>query len=294
MRRRQRIRRKIQAFFVSVSVACGVIFVFDDGPLPNKPFVPLMQANGTMKDLWQQTSQAIQPIADVANPALPTGFRPTWEKRLLDHGRIHLTLLKQPYAIGQTEHGLGREYFAYAASLFNQMAGQVHSPALAEQLKILSAQAAGIGNTMREAGQLSYDGPPTPSMAHLKTRENLLTLVQSFSPGNMITVAYNGKGQKLGQAQSSTGRQAGESLKSFLENSRAILVNPGARQYPETLQLVQYQSQWLERVATNVTLRWDSTRYCSEHCTGFATRVRVYAQQQLPQQEKPNMLASTF
>jgi hypothetical protein len=230
----------------------------------------------------------------VSSLALPVGFHPIWESRTLDHGRIRLNLLKQPYAIGQTEHGLGREYFAYAASVFTQIAEQVQSPELADQLRTLSIQAAGIGNNLQEAGQLSYDGPPTPSMEHLKARENLLALVQSFSRGNIMTVAYNEKGQKLEQAQSVAAAQAGDSLKAFLENSQAILLSPNAEQYPETLQLVRNQSQWLERVATNVTLRWDSTRYCSEHCTGLATRVKVYAQQRLPQQEKPEILSALF
>jgi hypothetical protein len=290
MRRRQRYRQKIQAFFISFLMACGIIFVFDDGPEHGKTFQSLAQAGNTVADLWSQNSVELEAPAGTA---LPNGFQAVWREQSLDQGKIHLKVLKHPYAIGQTEGGLGREYFGYAALTFNQIADQVTSPALADKLRTLSTQASGLGNALKEASLLGYDGPPTVGIDHLQARENLLALVKSFGAGNTLTVAYNEKGQVLERKQAST-NVSGESLKAFLDNSRDILTGPGANQYPETLQLVRLQSQWLEKVATNVTLRWDSIRYCPDACTGLATHVRVYAQQRLPQEEAPKLLMASF
>jgi hypothetical protein len=293
MRRRQRYRQKIQAFFISFLVACGIVFVFDDGPEHGKTFQSLTQAGSTVANLWNQASERVQTQNGSMGSVLPAGFHPVWLEQSLDQGKIHLKVLKQPYAIGQTEGGLGREYFSYAALTFNQIADQVKSPVLADRLRILSTQASGIGNALREASLLGYNGPPTSGMDHLRARENLLALVKSFGGGNTLTVAYNEKGQVLERKQASMAA-SGESLKAFLDNSRDILTSPDANQYPETLQVVRLQSQWLEKVATNVTLRWDSIRYCPDSCTGLATHVRVYAQQRLSQEEMPKLLMASF
>jgi hypothetical protein len=292
MRRRQQQRRKIQAFFISFLAASGLIFLFNDESGDRRIFSPIAQAGDSVADIWEHATQEALP--QEAEAAMPQGFQPDWESLSLDQGRVRLKMLKYPYSIGQTEHGLGWEYFSYAANLFRQMAKEVHAPDLAEQLRTLSAQAEGLGYTLQEAGKLRYDGPPTPGMTHLKVREHLLSLVQNLNPGNTLTVDYNDKGRLLAQEQSSLPATAEDGLSAFLENSRGISRSPNARHYPQTLQLIHMQSRWLEQVAKNVTLRWDSTRYCPNQCTGLAMHVRVYVQQRLPQTEKPALLVSSF
>jgi hypothetical protein len=291
MRRRQQQRRRIQAFFISFLVASGLMFLFNDESGDRHFFSPIAQAGDSVMGIWEHAGQEV--FSGEADATVPQGFQPSWENLSLDYGRVRLKMLKYPYAIGQTENGLGWEYFSYAASLFRQIAQEVREPELAERLRVLSTQAEGLGYTLQEAGRHRYDGPPTPDMMHLKVREHLLSLVQNFNPGNLLTVDYNDKGHVLAQAENALSAAAGEGLNAFLKNSRDILQSPNARQYPQTLQLIHLQSRWLEQVAKNLTLRWDNVRYCPNQCTRLM-QVRVYVQQCLPQTEKPSILASSL
>jgi hypothetical protein len=288
MPRRRRNQRRWKALFFSFVAACIVAFVFDEGSGHRIHVNPLAIGGDSSEAAIEQVSQ---PVVDAQNQAFPAGFKPQWTEAVLD-GRIKLQLLKQPYPLGQTERGLGSEYFAYAASIFEQMAKQMDSVAIAKQLRVLSTQAEALGNTLKEASRLGYDGPPNPGMAHLKVREDLLSLLQGINRGNLITVSYNQDGKIIESRRSAPDSAMGDSLKAFLENSRAIAQSDVAKRYPESVRLLQAQTQWLEQIAKNVTLRWENVLYCPDECTGHSTRIRLYLQQTLPNHETPNWLAN--
>lgn len=289
--RQRRQRQRVRIFFASLVAASGLVFLFHDGNQPSGNPIglePLAQARETVASLWNESAQVMHPPA-LDELVLPQGFHAQWTQANLDKGQISLKSLKQPYSIGQTTNGLGSEYFPYAAFLFEQLAIQVESPQLSDKLHRLSAQAQALGNTLREAGTLRYDGKPSKGMVHLQVRENLLAMLSELNRSGMIQVQYNDKGQLVSQKRLTGQDTAGDSLSSFLSTLQAVLNDPAAKKYPQALQIVRFQSDWLAQVAQHVALRWESTQYCHKQCTQV-TYVRVYAQQTLPTQQSPHLL----
>lgn len=294
MRRRQSFRRRVHAFLGSFCVASGLVFLFEDNLAYRPHLTPLAQAGSTVAEIFEETAQPLKrhTLQETMNASVPSGFQASWKEQNLDGGQIRLKLLKTPFAMGQTEYGLGGEYFAYAAGLFHQIADQVQSPALGDNLRMLTTQAQGLGNTVREAGSLRFEGKPSPDLKHLQVRENLRVLAQSLGGASMLTATYDEKGRLLEQKQLLLAT-SGESLEAFLEKSRAILQSKEARQYPETMRVIRSQSEWLERVAKSVAVRWDDTRYCPGACTAHSVHLKVYAQQQLPAYARPELLTAS-
>lgn len=272
--------------FSATAAACGLLmaFFFFDGPVRAPRLLASAEATETELIASSQTQNKVDSQnSNARNIALPHGFQPEWKHVRLD-GQLPMQTLARKFTLSQTEARAGSEYYDYAAYLFEQMADKIPEKELAGRLQTLSLQAQTLGNTLRQATSLQYDGPPLKDMSHLQVRSSILFYLNDLNPTALVTANYNQHGKLISQERPEK-RQTGEALHDFLQNAQAVLSNPAAAKYPEAMHLVQQERDLLEKLSKHLTLRWESTQYCQKSCDGMATRIRVYVQQTLPDRE---------
>jgi hypothetical protein len=288
---RGRIQIHLKALAFSLSAVFGILFAtffFYDGPLEFPHIEPLAQATvNTLADADTQPVADDEPYSAVSNPLagiLPSGFHAQWQQVSLDQNRIHLQLLKTPFMLSQTHHQSGSEAFQYASYLFDQMAKSVKSPQVAQELQSLSLQAQTMGNAISQADAFQFSGVPTTNMNHLQVRSSILYYLSGLNASPLVSARYNQHGKLLTQALGSPNQSGGEILSSFMNQAEAVLSHPAAKAYPQTMQLVKQESELLKKLASHLTLRWETTLDCNQSCGNVAVYLRVYTHQTLPEQ----------
>lgn len=223
---------------------------------------------------------------DTAAVWLPSGYQPQWKSRSLDS--MSIQVLAQPFRLSETYNRVGSEYYTYTSFLLDQVASHLPEETLKTQLQNLSTQADSMGNKIRQASDLRYEGAPSGEMAHLQTRANIQFYLQGLNPHPLIQTAYNENGQKLSEVGPAPSDQAGETVSEFKKTLQAILQNPESKRYPQTMQFIQQHAEQLSQLASHMTLRWESRFYCGPQrqadCGhGVATAIRIYTEQTLPE-----------
>lgn len=287
MRSRLQIHFKALTFSLSaVGALLFLAFFFYDGPLE----MPMAELSAQATE-----SNPLSPLAAVGedkasqerlvNPfaaLLPVGFKPQWRQVSLDQDQVHLKILKSPFFLAQTHHRSGVEAFQYASYLFEQMAHDIHNPSIASEMQALSLQAQNMGNAISQADAYQFSGPPTSDMEHLQVRSSILYYLSGLNSRPVVNVQYNQNGkvlaQELGQSE-----KGGEEIRSFMARVDAILNQPEAKAYPQTMQLVKQESSLLQNLASHLTMRWESTLDCPKNCGNVAVYLRVYTHQTLPE-----------
>jgi len=285
MRNRLQIHFKALTFSLSaVGALLFLAFFFYDGPLELSVTEPMAHATEA-NPLLQLTQADAQPEAarDALSGILPVGFKPHWQQVSLDRDQVRLKMLKSPFLLSQTHHQSGREAFQYASYLFDQMAHGMTSSKMSDEMKALSLQAQNLGNAIAQAESVQFSGPPTSDMSHLQVRSSILYYLSGLNPQPLVSVQYNERGKILAQS-TSAGDNGGEDIDAFTDKVDALMHQPEARAYPETMRLLQQESALLKQVANHMTLRWESTRDCPRDCGNVAVYLRVYAHQTLPGQ----------
>ena len=289
---RGRIQVHLKALIFSLSALCGVLFAtffFYDGPLEMPRIGALAQASTPPAEEAEVSNDAPNSLdsdaASVAEPSvgiLPAGFAPRWQQVSLDHNQVNLQVLQNPFKLSQTRHQAGSESFQYASYLFDQMAKDMHNPALAQQLESLSLQAQSLGNSIHQAEAFQFSGRPISNMNHLQVRSSILYYLSGLTTQPVVTARYNQRGQLLSEEQGQPNPLAGQNLSAFMGQVDALSRNPEAQAYPQTLHLVQQESALLNNLANHLTLRWESTLDCQKSCGTVAVYLRVYTHQTLP------------
>lgn len=292
MRRRQ--RRNLKAFVISLLAASGIAFIFNDGSEISEDthiqWEPLAQASESIHSLWQEASSPLKAVTHDF-PVLPSNYIAHWEQTTLDQGKVQLRVLSKPFSLGQTQKGLGSEYYTYAAYLFQQMSDQVQSPSLSTQLRILSVQTQALGNLLAQAAETRYDAVPTRNMKHLQVQETLHSLLSAVTVEPIAHTTYSEQGKLI--EKSPTGEtKMGDSLQTLLATAQQIQEDPNFAGYPQTKAVLKAQSTWLQEIAQHIVIKADSTRHCSKTCSTLTTHVRIYAKQTLPKDSTPQLIAS--
>ncbi|WP_373532634.1 hypothetical protein [Vampirovibrio sp.] len=280
---RSRFKRHVQALLTSagfVGMALVLTFFFYDGPLHPPEVISSALATDNTPRMIKANPLAII-FAPAKPPVLLSGGEPLlWRQRLLDNASIHLETLDKPLTLQQTTLASGAEAFDYAAYLYGQLADEVKSSELTAQFKTLKDKTQALGNTIRQASALRFDGAPTEDMAHLRVRATLMSYLQNLNNGAFITARYNQQGGLL--EENRTPASSGQALTSYLSSVQQLLNHPAASQYPDTMRLVRAETALLSQLSQNMTLHWESTLYCPNRCEDVATSTRIYAQQALP------------
>ena len=289
MRSRLQIHFKALTFSLSaVGALLFLAFFFYDGPLDLPLAEPTAQAtvpNPLLAILRIEAKP--EPAANPLSGILPVGYQAKWQQVSLDQDQVHLNVLKSPLLLSQTHHRTGSEAFQYASYLFDQMSKNVSSPAMSGDLQALSLQAQTMGNAVSQADAFQFSGPPTSNMNHLQVRSSILYYLSGLNPSPLVNVQYNQDGKVLAQdpgQATAVGPDRGEAINAFMERVDAVLSQPGAKAYPQTMQLVKQESALLKNLANHMTLRWESTLDCPKDCGNVAVYLRVYAHQTLPEQ----------
>ncbi|HEY9686212.1 MAG TPA: hypothetical protein V6C52_04475 [Coleofasciculaceae cyanobacterium] len=275
--------------FSATAVGCGFMaaFFFIDGPIRTPHLVAAAEAEA-IETVLPATSQPENTTTDqrshARNIALPSGFRPEWKQLRLD-GRIPVEVLARKFSLAQTQDRVGSEYYDYSAFLFEQMATNMPEPELAGRLQTLSLQAQTLGDALRQAAAIRYDGAPSEDMSHLRVRSSIMFHLNDLNPAALVTAQYNQHGKLISQEKSAHAQATGEALDSFLQNAQAVLSDPAAARYPQTMSLVRTERDLLSKLAGHLTLRSESTVYCQQSCDGAASRIRIYVRQTLPEPE---------
>lgn len=282
-----RFKLQMKALLISaVAAACGfmMVFFFYDGPVRTPRFLASAEATETEFFTTSQTQNTVDSNKlNARNIALPLGFQPEWTHTRLDN-LLPVQTLSRKFTLAQTQDRTGSEYYDYAAYLFEQMADTMPEKDLAGRLQTLSLQAQTLGNALRQAAAMQYDGPPLEDMSHLQVRSSILFYLNDLNPAALVTVRYDQHGKLIGQERTRAAH-SGEALGNFLKNADAVLSDPAAAKYPEAMHLVQQERDLLEKLSKHLTLRWESTQYCKQSCDGMTTHIRVYVQQTLPDRE---------
>lgn len=292
MRRRQ--RRNVKAFVISLLAASGIAFIFNDGPEFSEDshiqWEPLAQASESVNALWQEAASPLKTVTD-APLNLPPHYLATWKQTSLDQGKMKLRVLAKPFALGQTQEGLGSEYFTYAAYLFQQMSEQVQSPSLSTQLRILSVQSQSLGSILAQAAQTRYDAAPLRNMKHLQIQGNLRSLLSAVTIEPIAHTTYSDQG-KLIETSPAEAPKLGSSLQTFIATAQQIQEDPNLAEYPQTKAILQAQSAWLQQIAQHIVIKSDSTRHCGKTCSTLTTHIRIYAKQTLSKDSTPQLIVS--
>lgn len=292
MRARIHFHAKALAFSLSaVSFTLITTFFFYDGPIR----MPHMEATVQASEVANQEEIIPTNTLLAANPQktashkppvmpLPASLQNAWKPVALDNNQIRLQMLAKPFHLSETTHQVGSEAFDYASFLFDQIANGIRDAGLSAKLQTLSLRAQTMGNALRQASSVRFDGAPSEDMQHLQVRSTILFQLQGLNPNALITAQYNQHGKLLHESTPAKGIQSGEELKAFLSQAQEVLNHPMAKQYPRTMELIRQESALLKEVANHVTLRWESTLYCQHSCDSIATYMRVYTRQTLPAQ----------
>ncbi len=286
---RGRIQVHLKALIFSLSALCGVLFAtffFYDGPLEMPRLGALAQAStpsAEATELSDDTSDVEgAPVVEPSMGILPAGFSPRWQQVSLDHNQVNLQVLQNPFNLSQTRHQAGSESFQYASYLFDQMAKEMHNPALAQQLESLSLQAQSLGNSIHQADAFQFAGRPISNMNHLQVRSSILYYLSGLTRQPVVTARYNQRGQLMSEERGQPSSQVGQNLAAFMGQVDALSRDPEAQAYPQTLHLVKQESALLKNLANHLTLRWESTLDCQQTCGTVAVYLRVYTHQTLP------------
>lgn len=275
------LHTKTVRFTVAALCAGSLLtFFFYDGPSGPR----LSDLEATAQAFASEPELALTtPIPTPKNAAdsfLPRGYQAEWIPVILDK-RVAITVLDKPFQLSQTENRVGGEYYDYTAYLYEQLAEQLPDSTLSHQLKNLSLQAQTMGHALREASSREYSGAPTQDMTHLKVRSAILFQLNRLNQNALVTVRYDQNGHVL-DSSPARDAQPGDLLSAFMDNSNAILSSPNAKHYPQTMQLVRQHRDLLQKLSTHLTLRWESTVYCSGRACGNApTRLDIYTRQTL-------------
>lgn len=278
---RARIKRHCHALLTSVEfvgMALVLTFFFYDGPLrpPELISSALATDNAVKVKVFQTETKPSLEAPVFLSEGKPLG----WRHRSLDNAVIKLNTLEKPLTLAQTTEKSGVEAFEYASYLYGQMAQEIKDGELATQFKTLKLKTEAMGQAVRQASALRFDGPPGEDMAHLQVRSALLSYLGRLNDGALITARYNQKGILLEENRAKS--VPGQALTSYLNSVDQLLSHPAARQYPDTMRLVSQESELLAQLAQNMTLRWENTLYCPSRCEDVAILTRIYARQMLP------------
>lgn len=298
----QYFAKLFQFLLVTGCCAVGVVFFFDDGHHNQLPKLPtLMESTALAQETEIFSADSRQRFDDdLKMPSenqgawrrshfIPSGLKARWKTVTLDGSAMKLQVLDHPFSIASTHAQLGTEGFDYAADLFEQMAQAFQkkeaSQALSSKLQDLSLYAQTLGNSVRQASRYRYEGVPSEDMLHLEIRGNILFHLKQLNPNALVHVIYNQDGRllRMNQSpQSAVASENGAEVNALLSQMKQVLNHASAARYPETMNLVRKEAQLLSKMATHLTLRWDSTQYCQQSCTGTGMYVRMYARQSLP------------
>lgn len=278
--RRSRVKLHYNALLTASGLAGFLMvltFFFYDGPL--RPPVLMSTAMAT-EDPFEES---FFPSATDENAHLSfagLNGQAEWVQVGLDRNRVRLNVLKAPLTLAQTAQKSGSEAFDYAAYLYSQMAQEIQDSELSARLNRLSMEAQALGQSLRQASQIRFDGPPAEDMGHLQVRAAIISHLSVLNRDALLMARYNQQGVLLHQDQARF--KAGEGLNHYLSTLKQIKSLPAVRQYPETLALITRESELLGQIAKNLTLRWESTMQCPSHCDDMATFMSIYLHQSLP------------
>lgn len=285
MRARIHVHAKALLFSLSaVSFTLVTTFFFYDGPIQ----LPKVEATVQARELTEperpqlSASANLEPNHSPLQGLLPDDFQHAWKPVSLDNNQIHLQMLSKPFLLSDTRRQAGSEAFDYASFLFEQMAKGIKDADLSSKIATLSIQAQTLGNSIRQASEARFDGPPSTDMEHLQVRSAILFHLKGLNPNALVSAQYNQHGQLMSENYSKGTLQTGEDVKAFMNKVNAVLNHPQASQYPSTMQLLRKESALLQNLASHLTLRWESTLYCQRSCDSMATYMRVYTRQTLP------------
>jgi hypothetical protein len=284
--------------FSLTTVACGFMaaFFFIDGPIRTPHLVAAAEAEAIETALpatLQPENTSNDQSSHARNIALPSGFQPEWKQLRLD-GQIPVEVLARKFTLAQTQDRAGSEYYDYSAYLFEQMSANMPEQALAGRLQTLSLQAQTLGDALRQAAAIRYDGTPSEDMSHLRVRSSIMFHLNDLNPAALVTAQYNQHGKLISQEKSAHAQPTGEALESFLQNAQAVLNDPASARYPQTMSLIRTERDLLLKLAEHLTLRWESTVYCQQACNGAASRIRIYVRQTLPEREIAQLKPAAF
>lgn len=269
--------------FSAAVVGAGALmtFFFYDGPIRLPHMMPAAEATAEEMPPEDPAMPAAERTFSDTPPALnlPAGFTPRWERKALD-SEIPVWLLKRKFALSQTKHQLGSEYFHYAASVFEQMADGIPDADLSARLQMLSMQVQTLGEAIGQSGDIRFDGIPSENLEHLRVRAMLESYLTDIQPA-LISASYASNGRLL-KRETTPGAKTGQAVQTFSDTSQAILAHPLAKAYPDAMAIVRQESLLLKNLANNLALHWESTLYCRTSCHDTATRFRVYLGQNLP------------
>lgn len=297
---RHRLGLRTNAFTFSATAACcGLLmtFFFYDGPIiPNMAWIgATAEATAPVEVTSQPTTPPARARLTPQDLSLPAHFQPDWYQLSLDQGTVSLYVLRRPVPLSASHQQLGSEAYDYAAFLFEQAAQSMPQTELSHQLNTLSMQAQTMGHALRQAGDLSYDGPPSQDMTHLNVRSAMQYHLEALNPTALITARYNQNGALI-DSHPAPRRQPGAVLRAFLSTAEAITSHPAAAQYPQTMALIRQEVHRLNTLSQHVALRWESTHYCKTDCNAVTTHVRLYLKQSAPatvvEQPHPSQLLS--
>lgn len=280
--RRSRVKLRFNALLTASGLSGFILvltFFFYDGPIKAPAIMPTAMAT---EDSIKTMLTAASSTPENRPPVFATHSQPEWAQISLDQDLVKLKVLKAPLTLAQTTQKAGSEAFDYAAYLYSQMAQEIQDTELSTHLKRLSIEAQALGQSLRQASQIRFDGPPSNDMGHLQIRTAILDHLNVLNQGALITARYNQQGTLLNEEQGSF--SAGKGFTNYLATLNQIKTHPAAQQYPETLALITQESELLGQLSKNLTLRWESTMECPHHCQDIATFMRIYLRQGLPEQ----------
>lgn len=280
--RRSRAKLRFNALLTASGLSGLILvltFFFYDGPIKAPAILPTAMAT---EDPIEVMLTASLPSHDNRLPIFATHSQPEWAQVSLDQDMVKLKVLKTPLTLAQTTQKAGSEAFDYAAYLYSQMAQEIQNTELSSHLKRLSVEAQALGQSLRQASKIRFDGPPSNDMGHLQIRTAILNHLNVLNQGALITARYNQQGALLNEEQSIF--SPGKGFTNYLTTLNQIKSHPAASQYPETLALISQESELLGQLSKNLTLRWESTMQCPNHCQDIATFMRIYLRQGLPEQ----------
>lgn len=280
---RSRVKLRCDALLTAsgwMGMLLMLTFFFYDGPIRLPGLMPSALAT------VQPESETLEPddasLPETEAPVFNLAHQPEWTTVSLDQASVRLRVLKTPLKLADTTRKSGSEAFAYASYLYEQMAKEVPHHELAVALKKLSMEAQAMGQALRQASEIRFDGPPAEDMSHLQAHSAIFRHLRMLNNGALITARYNQQGDLLEMERSEAA--PGLALSAYMAQVERMLQHPAAAAYPETMRIVSQESELLKQIAGKLTLRWESTLYCPGDCEGVATFMRIYARQTLPEQ----------
>jgi hypothetical protein len=284
---RSRLKLHCKALFTAAGFSGMVLaltFFFYDGPLHPPELIATAQATQQKSAILSQPKSQPKTAGQQDANLHTEGWLESaqWVNHALDGDAIRLRVLKSPLTLADTTHQSGLEAFEYAAALYGQMARQIPSQKLSAQLAALQLKAQAMAHAMRQAAALRFEGPPMEDMTHLQVHAVLANHLGQLHAGSQVTARYSHHGQLLEETK--TAAQPGKAMLSYQDSLKAILQNPEASQFPQSMDLIRQESAILAQLASHLALRWDSVHYCPQECQPVSTDMRIYMQQTLPAQ----------